>query len=74
MMWGYGFHPMGWIFGALLIALVVSRIFFFRRYGHGCHGGYHHGQDDAMAILRRRLVNGEISDEEYRRLKEILSK
>ncbi len=43
----------------------------WRRYRYqGCFGG----REDAFSILQKRLVNGEINEEEYLRLKEVLKK
>lgn len=73
MMWGWG-APMaagwGW-FGMLfmwlvplaVIGLVAWALLGARRPAAG---------DDAQAILKRRLANGEISEEEYRRLRDLL--
>ncbi len=60
------------IFFVLLIVFIVSRIIFFRRYGGFC--GWQNGRMDAEAILRRRLANGDITEEEYQKVKDILSK
>ncbi len=82
MWWGYhgfGFNPFCGIFFMLFIAFVVFRIFAFRRCGGSrgwCNGRFdgRDGRFEAEAILKRRLVNGEINEEEYQRLKDILSK
>ena len=80
-MWAghHAFAPFCWIpftiFFLLLVAFIVSRIFWFRRYGGCC--GWQNGQNgrvDAEAILRRRLANGDITEEEYQKVKDILSK
>jgi uncharacterized membrane protein len=60
------------IFVLLLIAFIVSRIFWFRRFGGCC--SRQNGRMDAEAILRRRLANGDITEEEYQKTKDILSK
>jgi uncharacterized membrane protein len=83
---GYGFFPFG-IFFILLAILIFSRIIAYRRFGrygsNGVCGGYEgptrHGWSannlyEAEAIIRKRLASGEIDEEEYLRLKEILSK
>lgn len=72
MMWGWGcggpgaFGWMGgllmWIFPAALIGLVVWL----------ATGRQRRDDDGALAILKRRLANGEITEDEYRRMKEIL--
>jgi uncharacterized membrane protein len=73
MGWGHhGFFPFSWIF-IVLFAIFLFRFFGVRRYGRRWHG-WHDGRVDAEAILQLRLAKGEINEEEYRRLKEILSK
>ncbi len=77
---GYGFA----FFPALLLllfgVLLITRIFMFRRCWHmgmGHYGGYGGPWGDrfeAEAVLRRRLANGEISEDEYKRLLDILRK
>jgi uncharacterized membrane protein len=42
----------------------------WRRFNGGC---FHHGED-ALSLLKKRLVNGEINEEEYLRIKEVLKK
>lgn len=81
MLWGYhGFFPFGFFF-VLIVLFVIFRIFAFRRFGY--HRNYgncdNRGWNDnnhyeALAIVRKRLANGEISEEEYEHLKEVLSK
>jgi uncharacterized membrane protein len=71
-MW-YGHHgfPIFGIFFMLMFIGFIVRMIAFRRYGRCCHHGFQY-EDEAFAILRRRLVNGEIGDEEYQRLKAVL--
>lgn len=72
----WGFHPWFFVFPFLFLVLIAVRMFTWRRFGRPCCGGYGYGYggDDAMAMLRRRLVNGEINEEEYQRLKQLLTK
>ncbi|PGV52212.1 hypothetical protein COD92_10840 [Bacillus sp. AFS037270] len=73
MFWGYhSFHPIfGILFFILLLSFFFLRFFMWRRYSYqGCFGG----REDAFSILQKRLVNGEINEEEYLRLKEVLKK
>jgi len=73
-MWGYHwFFPFGIFFFVLFFACFIFRIFAFRRYGMGCNPRYR-GQFDAVAVLKRRLANGEIKEDEYQRLKDVLDK
>ncbi len=72
---GFVFNPFCGIFFVLLIAFIVTRIFFIRRCGGWSRGyGWYDGRQDAEAILRRRLANGDITEEEYQKMKDILSK
>lgn len=70
MMWGWGGGPfLGfgglfmWIIPAALIGLIVWAITGSRRVAP---------RHDAEEVLRIRLAKGEISDEEYRRLKDLI--
>jgi uncharacterized membrane protein len=86
MGWGYGywFPPFGFFFALLAAFLIfgVIRLILFRRFGPWGiwgpgpwrRGWYGHPSCDAEALLRRRLASGEITDAEYQRLKDILSK
>lgn len=76
--YGFGFFPFVFPFGFFfLVALcfIIRRVIFFRRYGSGCgrpmYGPWNQGRD-AEGILRRRLANGEIMEEEYNHLRDIL--
>ncbi|MGE5561580.1 MAG: SHOCT domain-containing protein [Chloroflexota bacterium] len=83
MMWGYS-GPMMWGMGILMwivpLGLVGLLFWAFSRSsrpvdhinGDAAHSPM--GGDPALAILRQRLAKGEISEEEYERLKERLSK
>jgi uncharacterized membrane protein len=58
-------------FIALLLTLLVVKLFWFRR------GWRYAGGDDAFRpdnILKRRLASGEITEAEYQRLRDTLSK
>lgn len=79
MWWGhpYGFFPffpLG-ILMFLVLCFIAARILFFRRWG-GPWGGpgygpwnHDHGHE---SILKRRLANGEITEEEYQHLRTTL--
>lgn len=66
--------PIGFLVFFFLI-FIVARSLFFRRFGAGCYGRFYgpwnHGFD-AESILKRRLANGDITEEEYQRLKDKL--
>ncbi|HYG57126.1 MAG TPA: hypothetical protein VD902_03560 [Symbiobacteriaceae bacterium] len=66
-MW-FGFFPFP-IFGLFFLLFVGFMLFRGRRHGRWCPGG-----PEAEGILKRRLAGGEIGEEEYQRLKEVLSK
>lgn len=65
-MWGCGgYFPFGFFF----IFFLIFWIFAFRR-----RGGWHNRRFDAEELLKRRLINGDIGDAEYERIKEILNR
>ncbi|HVB08791.1 MAG TPA: SHOCT domain-containing protein [Bacillota bacterium] len=70
MHWGWGFWwfpPFGF-FILLFLLLGGIRFLFFRH-----RGPWRHWQEDPLALLKRRLAIGEITEAEYQRLKEILT-
>lgn len=84
-MWGYGHmgglglgFGFGWIFMLLFWGLVIWGIFALVRgaSGGGCcginHGTRGHEKNDAMDILKQRYAKGEISKEEFDRMKKDL--
>lgn len=80
-MWGYGHmgalgFGFGWIFMILFWALVIWAILAFVRGASmgGCCGGHHreehgHREDSALQILKERYAKGEISKEDFERMK-----
>lgn len=80
VMWGWysGGWNWGWMVGRMVLGVLfwTGLIWFVvRLLRNGQSGRYDsQGGDDAMAILRRRLATGEISTEEYERLKATLSR
>ncbi len=69
----------GMIFMVLFWGLIIWAIFALLRGGHaGCCGGFmghHHGEgrgDRALEILKERYAKGEISKEEFERMKKEL--
>jgi uncharacterized membrane protein len=73
MWWDHhGFHPFfGILFFILIIGIFFSlRFLMWRRF----HGSCFHNGEDALSLLKKRLVNGEINEEEYLRIKEVLKK
>ncbi|MHB9144250.1 MAG: SHOCT domain-containing protein [Symbiobacteriia bacterium] len=60
----------------LIIGLIIWAFAGSRRggaYGYHGHGGtYGQGGSDALEVLKMRLAKGEINEEEYRRLRDVL--
>ncbi len=81
MNWGYGWGPGGWswwwmglamlanwLLPLLLIALVIWALLpGLRRHAAA-------GRSDALEVLRQRYARGEVTSEEFRRMKEELQK
>ncbi len=72
--WGWGFG-IGWFLFVLLFVGFILRMVFFRRFGCGGWGawgppGYRYPDHDD--VLKRRLAAGEINEDEYHKLREIL--
>ncbi|WP_067621541.1 SHOCT domain-containing protein [Alicyclobacillus acidiphilus] len=79
--YGFGFFPLVFPFGFFFfvaLCFIVSRIVCFRRfrhYGYGCGGPTYRAWSkvsDPEIILKRRLAKGDITEEEYRHLRETL--
>ena len=77
-MGGFGFG-FGWIFMFFFWGLIIWAIFALVRgvSGHGCWGGYHHDEhghkgNNALNILKERYAKGEISKEEFEKMKKDL--
>lgn len=77
--WSGGWHPdgygmMGGWMWAPLVLLMMALMFAMMSMGgmHGGHGhsGHGHGEDDARRILDRRYAAGELSREEYQRMRD----
>ncbi|MGV3465452.1 MAG: SHOCT domain-containing protein [Heyndrickxia sp.] len=66
--WGY-FHPICFLFIILIIGLIIANIRMWRGKRGYCSDRL---IPDSFSILDKRLASGEISVEEYEKLKEIL--
>ncbi len=83
MGWGYYGHMgsgfgLGWIFMLLFWGLVIWAVFALVRgaTGHGCcghgHGTQGRGEKTPLDILKERYAKGEISKEDFDRMKKDL--
>ena len=76
-MGGFGFG-FGWIFMLIFWGLVIWAIFALVRgvSGHGCcghnHGENRHKDNNALNILKERYAKGEVSKEEFEKMKKDL--
>lgn len=78
-MWHAGFWGFGFLCVVILLVVVglIARMVFFRRFGSSCGPGpFGRGPwsagDDHEAILKRRLAAGEITEEEYQHVRDVL--
>ena len=72
MMWNYGFGNLDWLWmGAMMLlfwgGLIVLAVWAIRTIA-----GPRHGSDPAIDVLRRRLAAGEITQDEFERLRKAL--
>lgn len=67
----YSHGPFGWVFGLILIALVIAVIVRLVRGGGCCH---HRNRNQALDILSERFARGEIDASEYEERKATLKK
>jgi uncharacterized membrane protein len=63
-------YPFPWFLFTFLIVLLLFRFLFFRR-GWGW-GGHWDRPLDAESMLKRRLASGQITEEEYHRLLQLI--
>ncbi|MDK2865546.1 MAG: hypothetical protein PWP37_1738 [Thermotogota bacterium] len=72
--WFSGLHPIwmiiSWVFGIAVIVAVIWII--VRAVNTFMYGGTHGKKKSAEEILDERFARGEISEEEYRKIKETL--
>lgn len=71
--WGGGFG-FGWIFVLLFWGLIIWGIYALVRgaTGHGCCGGHGPKGNNAMDILKERYAKGEISKEDFDKMRKDL--
>jgi putative membrane protein len=69
MMDGFFGMGVGWIVWLLIIGVIVWVIFQFK--GNN-HGQYRKDNESSLDILKKRYANGEISKEEFERMKKDL--
>lgn len=74
--WGGGFFP-GHFWGLLLWGLVIVLLVYLvvRLFRPGTHQAVSasRDRDDSLTILKTRLARGEISTEEYAKMKQVLA-
>ncbi|MBI5446312.1 MAG: SHOCT domain-containing protein [Deltaproteobacteria bacterium] len=71
MDWGWPMHSFGWLFMLLFWALVVFGLIAAVRWLSSRSGGGGEGEmrESALDILKKRYARGEISKEEFERMK-----
>lgn len=75
-MYGYGFDNMGmfgfgmgWFIQLVLLAVIIWAVFYFLRHNREIDS---QSKNDAMNTLKNRYAKGEISKEEFERIKKDL--
>lgn len=68
---GYGLMGFGWIFGLIFWGLLILGVVLVIKWTIGSSGGGGRGLT-ALDILKQRYASGEISEEEYHRMKKEL--
>ena len=66
-----GFGPLGGLFGILLLLIIGFSIFRFMQ-SFRQKSRKNADKEDTLAILKARLAKGSISQEEYRRIREVM--
>lgn len=77
MGYGYGMMGFGWmwimmILPVVLIGLIVYAAVKLANGGAKRYGGNYNESSHAIEILKQKFANGEISEEEYKRKKDLL--
>ena len=68
---GYGLMGFGWIFGLIIWGLLIVGVVLVIKWAIGSSWGGGRSLT-ALDILKQRYASGEISEEEYRRMKKEL--
>lgn len=70
--WYMGHGPFGLLAGVLILGVVVYLIVFAVRTA-GVRGRCSRDAGDSLEIIKTKFARGEITEEEYRRMKDILN-
>ncbi|MBX5464118.1 MAG: SHOCT domain-containing protein [Clostridia bacterium] len=68
--WGFLWMLLAWLIPLAIIGLIIWAI--VRRPGGGTPLPAETGDDRALGLLRERYARGEITEEEYRRMRDVL--
>jgi len=68
-MMGHGFFGGMWLWPLLLILVVIAGAFLIRGFSRGCCGTGQSTHGKAEEVLRERYARGEISREEFNRMR-----
>lgn len=74
-MMGYGYNMMAWgglFWLLLLILIVVLAIFIYRITTSGKGNANRTINDDSIEILKKRYASGEIDEEQYRKMRDVI--
>ena len=74
-MMGYGMMGFGWIWMMIIPATFIGVIVYVAVKASNSSGRYegkHHNSSQAIEILNQKFASGEISEEEYKRKKDLL--
>jgi putative membrane protein len=78
--WGYYYFPYGWFFwgrilaGVVVLCCIFCLLFFLFRAGRHMVRFSRFFEEDPIEILKRRYARGEITKEEYERMREELKR
>ena len=72
MMWNYGFGGLDWLWMGVMMLLFWGGAIVLGVWAIRSFAGRRQDSDPAFDVLRRRLASGEISQDEFERLKKAL--